>query len=241
MTVVSHLAQPDPFEQLLGPELIRLYGHSIHDLDHDFGPIGTEILMRGPAGAPYEMPTLAFAMAATLGALDRLDNNCIESASRVVCDGHLFINVHPETLAHRSRFWDLIGMFGTDGYRAPGEIVFEIVEHSPARESDLPDALKELRALGFRIAIDDLGEGMSGLRRLVEVEPDFVKIDRFFINGIDRAPRKRSVVQSIAALAESTGASVIAEGIETEDELEVVRDAGVRLCQGYYFGKPREI
>lgn len=195
--------------------------------------------MRGPRGLPYESPPLAFAMAATLGMLERLDCHCIRKALELEVEGLLFLNVHPRTLVKDSDFWALVGDVART--RRPESIVFEIVEHSPARESDLPNALRELRALGFRIAVDDLGEGASGLRRLVEVQPEFAKIDHFFVRDIDRDDKRRAVVRGLTAVGHDLGVVVVAEGVEREEERQALLDLGVPLLQGFLFGKPEEI
>lgn len=227
-------------DQLFGTPHLRIALHGIHDLADPDEVLGYEALMRGPRGAPYESPPLAFAMAATLDILESLDCRCIDLAASVTSDGLLFINVHPRTIIAHEEFWAAIGAFGTSA-RRPENVVFEVVEHSPARENDLLRALMELRALGFRIAVDDLGEGSAGLRRLVEFAPDFAKIDRFFIDGIDRDRRRRAVVQSLARIAEEISTRIIAEGVEREEERAVLRDLGIGLAQGWLFGKPREV
>lgn len=193
--------------------------------------------MRGPRGTPYEAPPMAFAMAATLDLLEALDCRCIELASLVACDGMLFLNAHPRTIIASEAFWAAVGSFA----RSPQSVVFEVVEHSPARQDDLLRALMELRALGFRIAVDDLGEGSAGLRRLIEFAPDFAKIDRFFIDGIDRDRKRRAIVKGIVEMSGELGTRVIAEGVEREEELAVLRDLGVPLVQGWLFGKPSEV
>jgi len=227
-------------DQLFGPGTLRIALHGIHDLNDPASVIGYEALMRGPRGAPYESPPLAFAMAATLNILERLDCRCVEMASRVAAEGLLFINVHPRTVVAHNDFWAAIGAFGNTTARLPESVVFEIVEHSPAKQNDLHRALMELRALGFKIAVDDLGEGSSGLRRLVELAPDFAKIDRFFIDGIDGDRRRRAVVAALVGLGREMNVGIIAEGVEREEERQVLRDLGVELAQGYLFGRPSE-
>ena len=224
-------------DQLFGRESLRIALHGIHDLERPGGVIGHEALMRGPRGTPYESPPLAFAMAATLDLLEPLDCRCIEMASAVACDGLLFLNAHPRTIVASDTFWAAIGGLA----RSPSSVVFEVVEHSPARQDDLLRALLELRALGFRIAVDDLGEGSAGLRRLIEFAPDFAKIDRFFIDGIDRDPKRRAVVSSLVAMSGQLGTRIIAEGVERAEERDVLMDLGVTLAQGWFFGMPQEV
>lgn len=224
-------------DQLFGRAHIRIALHGIHDLARPERVIGHEALMRGPRGTPYETPPLAFAMAATLDILERLDCRCIELASMVACDGLLFLNAHPRTIVASDTFWAAVGNFA----RSPESVVFEVVEHSPARQDDLLRALRELRALGFKIAVDDLGEGAAGLRRLVEFSPDYAKIDRFFIDGIDRDRKRRAVVAALVGISGELGTRIIAEGVERAEEQAVLADLGVTLAQGWLFGRPREV
>jgi EAL domain-containing protein (putative c-di-GMP-specific phosphodiesterase class I) len=226
-------------EELFGDEKLRIAFHGIHRVA-DGQVIGHEALMRGPRGAPYETPPLAFAMAATLDILEALDTRCIVRAASFAADGLLFLNVHPRTLCDHDSFWKVLSRFGAE-FREPSDVVFEVVEHSAVREAELPRTLREIRALGFQIAVDDLGEGASGLRRVIELEPEYAKIDRFFVDGIDRDPKRRAVVGALVRMAESMKTQIIAEGIEREEELAVIRDLGVELGQGYYYGRPREV
>jgi EAL domain-containing protein (putative c-di-GMP-specific phosphodiesterase class I) len=237
---VTPAAKPDQealLDQLFGRSSLRIMLHGVHDAAHPRRVLGYEALMRGPRGTPYESPPLAFAMAATLDILEQLDTRCIEMASLLPCEGLLFLNAHPRTITRSDSFWAAIGAFS----RAPEAVVFEVVEHSPAREDDLLRALMELRSLGFKIAVDDLGEGAAGLRRLIEFAPDYAKIDRFFIDGIDRDPKRRAVVEALVRMSAGIGTRIIAEGVEREEELAVLRDLGVPLVQGWLFGKPEEV
>lgn len=229
------------FDELLGGHRIRTALHEIRQLGDGLAVMGHEALMRGPRGVPFESPPLAFAMAATMGMVERLDTHCVRRASRIATSGRLFINVHPRTVVGHRDFWGLVGEIAESGPRRPEEIVFEIVEHSTERDSDLPSSLKELRGLGFGLAVDDLGEGAAGLRRVVETEPDYVKIDRYFISGIDVDRRKRMVVGALARIVAELDADVIAEGIESEEELKVLEDLGIPFGQGFHFGRPEEV
>ena len=235
-----NLANIAIIDQLFSVSSLRIVLHGIHDLGSPADVIGHEALMRGPRGTPYESPPLAFAMAATLDVLEHLDCRCIAMAAQVHADGLLFINVHPRTMLAHDEFWATIAQF-PQGVRSPQETVFEVVEHSPAKSKDLQRALEEVRSLGFKIAVDDLGEGAAGLRRLIEFAPDFAKIDRFFVDGIDRDRRRRSVVGALVRLGEDLSTRIIAEGVERQEELDVLIDLGVTLAQGYYFGRPEEV
>lgn len=228
------------FDELLGSDRIRTLLHPIRTIANGLGVFGYEALMRGPRGVPFESPTLAFAMAATMGMVERLDMHCIRRSAALASGRRLFINVHPRTVVSHSDFWGLVGELSRESTSRPGEIVFEIVEHSAGSNADLTRALRELRSLGFGLAVDDLGEGAAGLRRLVETEADYAKIDRFFVDGIDEDRRKRAVVSAITAASRELGTRVIAEGIENEREHRVLVDLGVELGQGFHFDRPEE-
>lgn len=235
MTAEGH--QKTVLDHLFARDSLRIALHGIHDAANPARVIGYEALMRGPRGTPYESPPMAFAMAATLDLLEDLDTRCIELASTIATDGLLFLNAHPRTIVRSEAFRETIARFS----RAPRNVVFEVVEHATARQDELLRAILELRALGFGIAVDDLGEGAAGLRRLVEFAPDYAKIDRFFIDGIDRDPKRRAVVRGLVGMSGDLATRIIAEGVEREEERAVLVDLGVTLVQGWLFGKPHEV
>lgn len=116
-------------------------------------------------------------------------------------------------------------------------VVLEITERRPLPEPDqLAPRLERLRALGFRIALDDLGAGYAGLNHLTRLAPDIVKYDMELVRGIDRSPTKRAILEAMSSLARKIGVQTIAEGIERESERAIVVELGVDLLQGYLFG-----
>src|SRR5690606_18190257 len=128
-------------------------------------------------------------------------------------------------------------------YGIPAEkVVIELTEQMPTDDFELLDtALHHYRDMGFSIALDDLGAGYSSLRLWSELRPEYVKIDRHFIDGIHRDPLKREFVGSILQIARASKAQVIAEGIELTEELAVLMEMGVDLVQGYLLGRPQEL
>jgi EAL domain-containing protein (putative c-di-GMP-specific phosphodiesterase class I) len=120
----------------------------------------------------------------------------------------------------------------------PSQVVIELTEQSPTEDFALLDtALHHYRAMGFSIALDDLGAGYSSLRLWSELRPDYVKIDRHFIDGIHLDAVKREFVGSILKMAKASRAQVIAEGIELPEELAVLAEMGVDLLQGYLMNR----
>lgn len=124
--------------------------------------------------------------------------------------------------------------------RFPHErLIFEITETEKVDDiAHLREIVQEYKGLGFKTAIDDFGAGHSGLHLLAEVCPDFIKIDMSLIRNIDKDRTRQSIAKAILHVSRDLGLTPIAEGIETTGELEVVRDLGIELCQGYYFAKP---
>ncbi len=119
-------------------------------------------------------------------------------------------------------------------------VILEITERRPLGEAhEVETQLDRLRALGFRIALDDLGAGYAGLNHLTRLSPDVVKFDMELVRGIDRSPTKRAILESMTGLARKMGMLTIAEGIERESEREVVVALGCDLLQGYLLGAPQ--
>ena len=120
-----------------------------------------------------------------------------------------------------------------------GRVVLELTEHAVV--DDYPELIASLRTLrrgGLRIAIDDTGSGYSSLAHILKLAPDFIKLDRELTSGIDLDPVRRALASSLVSFAAETGAHIIAEGIETADELDILRDLGIRYGQGYHLGRP---
>jgi len=154
----------------------------------------------------------------------------------------LFINVSPAVLLQpdfkKGETLKLLDQFGVD----PRSVVIELTEHQPTDDFQLMrEAIIHYRKMGFEIAIDDLGAGYSGLRLWSELQPEYVKIDMHFIQGIHSDPIKLNFVRSIQNIASSLNCNVIAEGIETEDEFKVVEQLGITHAQGYYFARPTAV
>jgi diguanylate cyclase (GGDEF)-like protein len=207
--------------------------------------LGYEALSRGPSNSPLHSPVALFAVARQAGRLSELEIACRQSACRRFNEqklpGKLFLNVSPESLleaAHQpGRTLQLLQDFGI----APNQVVIELTEQTPTDDFQLlHTALHHYRAMGFSIALDDLGAGYSSLRLWSELRPDYVKIDRHFIDGIHQDALKREFVGSILQIAKASRAQVIAEGIELPEELAVLTEMGVDLVQGYLLCRPQE-
>ena len=125
-------------------------------------------------------------------------------------------------------------------YRFPiAQIIFEVTEGEQITDRDhLVNIFREYRRFGFHTAIDDFGAGYAGLNLLAEYQPDIVKIDMALVRGIDSSLPKQAIVEGIVAICAKLDIRVLAEGIETAEERDFLRAAGIRLMQGYWFSKP---
>jgi EAL domain-containing protein (putative c-di-GMP-specific phosphodiesterase class I) len=146
----------------------------------------------------------------------------------------LFINLHPVELNDSS----LVSPHAPLTAIA-SRVVLEITERASLEAiADAPLRVAELRELGFRIAIDDLGAGYSGLTSLVRLEPDFVKLDMSLIRDVHKHPVKRKLVRAMTTLCKDMGITVIAEGVEVVEERDAILELGCDLLQGYLLAKP---
>lgn len=204
---------------------------------------GYEALTRGPSDSPLHSPEALFKVGAYYGKLLELDLACSNMAfatfAKLKLSGRLFVNLTPGSLLAKafspSAILDRLLRAGLERQ----QLVIEITESSPDFDYDeLKQAVEMLRVAGLEVAMDDLGEGFSSLRLWSELRPAFVKIDKHFISGIHQDPHKLQFVRSIQQIAENAHARVVAEGVETQSELAIVKDLGIRYAQGYLIGRP---
>ena len=197
--------------------------------------VGAEALARFH-GPPARGPVRWFAEADEVGLLRELEL----AAARAALDAlpalpdHVFlsVNVSPATLATPA-FLRLIS--GSDGAR----VVVEITEHARITDYDgLRSALDAVRELGARVAIDDAGAGFASLRHILRLEPEFIKLDRTLIDGIESDRSRQALAVGLISFAEQIDATIVAEGIERPAEVEKLAELGVRYGQGYFFARP---
>jgi EAL domain-containing protein (putative c-di-GMP-specific phosphodiesterase class I) len=147
---------------------------------------------------------------------------------------HLFVNLHPADLEDDE-------LYSEEGALTPfaRQVVLEITERAALDQiHELQARVMRLRALGYRIAIDDLGAGYAGLTSFAQLEPEVVKVDMSLVRGIDSSAVKQKLVRSIIALCTELGIQLVAEGIETVAERDMLITLGGDLCQGYLFARP---
>lgn len=199
-----------------------------------------EALVRGPAGEP------ASSVLSRITAENRysFDQACREKAIRIAAslnlESHLSINFLPNAI-YRPEVCIRSTLQAAARHGFPVErIIFETVEGEKVSDGKwLAEILSEYKRIGFKTAIDDFGAGFAGLNLLADFQPDMVKLDMALIRGIDHSPARRAIVAGVVSMCGQLAIEVIAEGIETRDEAQCLSDLGIRLMQGYWFGRPQ--
>jgi diguanylate cyclase (GGDEF)-like protein len=205
--------------------------------------IGYESLIRGPSDSPLHSPFNLFETANRHGLQAELECVCrqttIQRFAQMNVPGKLFINVSPSVLLESSfKSGDAMRLIERSGLD-PRNIIIELTEHEPTDDYQIMrEAVAHYRNMGFEIALDDLGAGYSGLRLWSELHPEYVKIDKHFVQGLHADAVKLNFVRSIQNMATAMHCRVIAEGIETLEELQAIVKIGITFAQGYYFARP---
>jgi EAL domain-containing protein (putative c-di-GMP-specific phosphodiesterase class I) len=146
----------------------------------------------------------------------------------------IFVNFHPSEIRA-----DLL-MAATDPLVALAHrVVLEVTERASLEGGErLDEDLRHIRSVGYRVAVDDLGEGYAGLTSLVTLRPDIAKVDMSLVRDVHRAPLKREIIRALVDMARRSGIVVVAEGVESVEEHEALVDLGCDLLQGYLYAKP---
>jgi EAL domain-containing protein (putative c-di-GMP-specific phosphodiesterase class I) len=207
-------------------------------LRRDGSLFGYEALVRTDEPA-LTQPAQLLAAAERLDELWALGRAMRDRAALVIAVSdpslHLFLNLHPHDLGDPA-------LLDSDAPHSSlaSRVVLEVTERAPLDEQ--PETrlrLGQLRELGFKIAIDDLGAGYAGLNSFVQLEPEFVKLDMALIRNLDTNRVKQRLVRSIGEVCKDMGLLVVAEGIETAGERDAVIELGCDLLQGFRFGRPQ--
>jgi diguanylate cyclase (GGDEF)-like protein len=178
-----------------------------------------------------------FALADELGVRDRLELTCLQ-AGLALLDSRppgtlLSVNLSGSLLLD-ARVGELLRTVSE-----PGALILELTENSLVEDTPgLHAEISRWLSAGFQFAVDDMGVGYSGLRQVTTLRPTYLKLDRSLISGIDSDPDRAALVSAMLGYAHQTGGYLVAEGVETEAELEALMSLGVELVQGYYLGRP---
>jgi EAL domain-containing protein (putative c-di-GMP-specific phosphodiesterase class I) len=204
--------------------------------------MGYEGLSRGPRGSELESPRELFGRAARFEMTEELERACRRQAFEdwkvLNRRGRLFINTVPATVRDTSFLGrGVLDYLGPD--LSPQGVTLEITERSVIENLNLyREAMHEFTDLGFTFAIDDVGAGYSGLETVSVLEPSYLKIDIALVRDVHVKAVSQQVVRAILEMGDSLGATVVAEGVETEPEADALRRIGVRWAQGYLFARP---
>jgi PAS domain S-box-containing protein len=229
----DHRQSLDRVQAVLDDELIDPVFQPIFDLETGHA-IAFEALSRFPLD-PQRGPDRWFAEAWDVGLGIPLELLAVRIAARALPripdDVSLSVNASPPTV-FSGRF---LSCFGDSAER----ITVELTEHLNVDDYEgFTSRLRPLRAAGGRVAIDDFGAGYASLRHIIKVRPEWIKLDISLTERVDENPVVHALARALVTFADEVGVRVIAEGIETEEELEVLVDAGFRYGQGFYFGVP---
>jgi EAL domain-containing protein (putative c-di-GMP-specific phosphodiesterase class I) len=229
-------------EVLLGADQLSTWFQPVYDL-RTRAVLGYEALARGPANSVFHAPLRLFEMAREADLVFELDRKCrrraIAAAVTLPRDAKLFVNVYPSAM-YDPEFQgvSLVRLVESVGLR-PERVVLEITEKSAIENPGLfAEALSDLTRLGFSIAVDDVGAGYSGLEKIAQLEPRYLKFDRELIRNIDSSYIRREMTRALKAFADRIGSMIIAEGIERDAELKTLLELGIDYGQGFLLGRP---
>jgi EAL domain-containing protein (putative c-di-GMP-specific phosphodiesterase class I) len=244
--LTARLRKRETARQLLGivlQEQIRCVYQPVVGIQ-DGKVFGYEALVRGPQGTEWQSPLVLFRQAEEHGLGYELDCLCRKAAFR---DGPrwsdsglmLFLNclpsaIHDPTLSEE-RLRQTLESCGL----TPSQLVLEVSERESIQNFNIFRETRErYRNLGIKVALDDTGAGYAGLETVMELAPDFIKVDISLVRSVDTDTGRRVLLQALQDISGVIGAKLIAEGVETTQELETLRRMGVPYGQGYLLGRP---
>lgn len=243
--MVAILAEDiDSLDSVIEYEQIRTFFQPIVSLK-DASVMGYEALSRGPKGSWLEQPGVLFRVAAERNRLWELEYLCrlkaIERSKEISRTKKIFINVDPKVILDERYKIGFTKEFLTAHGIDPTHIIFEITERTCVEDyQGFLKVINNYTDQGYEIAVDDTGAGYSGLRMLAEVHPQYIKIDMELVRDIDKKRINQALIKALRDFADATDMKVIAEGIETIEELNTLIGLEVEYGQGYLFQRPAE-
>ena len=204
---------------------------------------GYEALICGRDGTPFASPLQLFDVAEREGLLFELDCLC-RSAALVGATGFpegakLFMNIRPSSFHDPNFQLDALQRTLDGCGLAPSDVVFEISEQESIENYEIfREARDAYGKIGFQFALDDCGAGYASLETVAELTPEFIKVDRVFVRGIDQDPVRQTVLRALQSLARDLDARIVGEGLDTLEELRMLDTLGIPFGQGWLFGKP---
>lgn len=207
--------------------------------------LGFEALSRGPRNSMLESPANLFDVARIYGKLWELEFLCrikaLENISGKIENFNVFINVDPHIINDEKFKKGFTKEFLKRFDINPENVVFEITEKNSVTDLDsFKKVIENYKDQGYKIAIDDTGSGYSGLKLITDIHPHFIKLDMNLIRDIDKDGLKHALIKTLYEFCTVADIKVIAEGIETVDEMNALIDIGINYGQGYLIQKPAE-
>lgn len=233
-----------PLEKVLKDRLLYPVFQPIVNLE-DGTVFAHEALIRGPQGTRLHTPDALLQAAAQEHLSWEFEYACVVEAltvwGRLNAPGRLFVNISANALTHlfemrgRAYLYNLINELGVQ----PRMLTLEITEHERVNDMDhLAVLVQQVRAVGVSLALDDFGDGRSSLRLWSQLKPETVKIDKYFTKDICEHGDKLKTLQALQQIGAIFSSALVAEGIETAEDLRVLRDLGITYGQGYFLGRP---
>lgn len=208
--------------------------------------VGYEILARGPAESLLESPVVLLDSAEDIGLLPDLDLAMVEvalkTAVRLPPECLIFVNVLAGTLGAETflsqDFPRMLSTLGIDSQR----VVIELSERQSADHiGHFLEVVEKARQAGYTLCLDDVGTNHANLSEIAVLRPSWFKLDRSLVTGVHQSPVRRDLIESLAEFGRKQGTKVVAEGIESSEEVEVLKQLGIEFFQGYYFGRPGNV
>jgi EAL domain-containing protein (putative c-di-GMP-specific phosphodiesterase class I) len=224
-------------ETILEPGSLSVLFQPIFQLQNGVKHVDSlEALIRGPKGSNFNRADILFDYVRRKKAEAAVDQSCFIAVCDAVAvlpeDIRVNVNVHAATLGQSCGFVDFFRRCAKKRSLKPGRFTIEIVEHAPSCDaSQLTTTISQLRHLGVRIALDDVGLGQSNYRMMLDCDPEYFKLDGYFVRDLSRDPKRRAVVGSLVALAKTLESAVVAEAAASDEDLSILAGLGVDLVQ----------
>ena len=204
---------------------------------------GVECLSRGPRGTNFEDAEVLFEYVRLKREESLVDRACIAAAFRgasaLPSSLRLGVNVHASTLGRDHGFIVFLQSTAAATGIDLKRVIIEVVEHAPPWDGiSFQSTLEQLRALGTSIALDDVGLGQSNFKMILDVRPNFLKLDRYFVDGCTHDAHRRAVISALRTLARDFEAEIVAEGVENEADSSTLQGLGITLMQGFHYAHP---
>jgi EAL domain-containing protein (putative c-di-GMP-specific phosphodiesterase class I) len=224
-------------ETILDPEQLSVRFQPIYRIGDGENQVhSVEALIRGPRGTHFESAQMLFDYVHRKREEKAVDYSCLAAicaeSTKLPRDLRINVNVHAATLGQQPGFLESFRRRLHKHSLALERFTIEIVEYAP--NCDIPellDTIASLRNAGVRIALDDVGLGQSNYRMMLDCYPEYFKLDSYFVRGLRNDSKRRAVVESVAAFGRALHSAIVAEGVESTEDIALLSDLGVEFVQ----------